>query len=115
MTDLIERLGERIRLMRITKGLSREKLSELSGINSNYIGQVERGEKNPTIETLHKLVAGLNSTLEELFRYIEPADKKDVLSEIVEQLSSRPISDQHIALQLLRTIFEWEEKKWGKT
>lgn len=114
MSDLTEKLGERIRLMRITKGLSREKLSELSGINSNYIGQVERGEKNPTIETLHKLVTGLNMSLEELFRYVEPMEKKDVLTEIVEQLSSRPIDDQQTALQLLRTVFEWEERKWGK-
>lgn len=111
MSDLKKKLGERIRILRVTKGLTREQLSERSEIHANYIGQVERGEKNLTIETLQKLGAGLNVTLEELIRFLDPMERKDILGEIIEQLSARPPEDQQVALQILRTVFEWEEKK----
>ncbi|MCD9024707.1 helix-turn-helix domain-containing protein [Cohnella silvisoli] len=115
MADITKKVGERIRLLRITKGFSREKLSELSDINANYIGQVERGEKNLTIETLQKLIRGMSVTLEELFRHLDPMEKKDVLGEIMEDLSARSPEDQAVVLQLLRTMFDWEEKKHGKS
>ncbi|XID91496.1 helix-turn-helix domain-containing protein [Paenibacillaceae bacterium WGS1546] len=115
MSDITKKVGERIRLLRVTKGLSREQLSELSDVNSNYIGQIERGEKNPTLETLQKLVNGLDLTLEGLFRYVDPVGQKDTLDELMEQLSARSSEDQLVALQLLRTVFDWEEKKHRKS
>lgn len=114
MSNIMKKIGERIRLLRITKGLSREHLSELTDVNSNYIGQLERGEKNPTIETIQKLAKGLNVTLEELFRYVDPMQHKDVLGEFFEKLSTRTAEDQQMALELLKGVFDWEERKHGK-
>lgn len=52
----IESIGENIRLVRIKRGLSQEQLALNAGVNTSYIGQIERGEKNPTIKTLEKLL-----------------------------------------------------------
>ncbi len=59
MSQISELLGERIKNLRKQKGMSQEKLSELANLHSTYIGQLERGEKNPSIETVFKICAGL--------------------------------------------------------
>ena len=52
MSDIAKILGQRIRNYRTSKGLSQEKLAELSGCHPTYIGQLERGEKNATVESV---------------------------------------------------------------
>ena len=48
-------IGKVIRKHRIKLDLSQEKFAELVGLSKNYIGDLERGEKEPTISTLHKI------------------------------------------------------------
>ena len=60
MSNISKVLGQRIRNYRILAGLSQEKLAELSGCHPTYIGQIERGEKNATIESIEKISLALN-------------------------------------------------------
>ncbi|MFD1903283.1 helix-turn-helix domain-containing protein [Paenibacillus rhizoplanae] len=106
-----KRIGERIRKIRKEMNLSQEQLAERSGLHTNYVGQVERGEKNLTLETLEKVVGGLHISLEELFRYIGPMEQKDALSQIIELLVERSSVDQEMVLRILISILEWEDKK----
>lgn len=53
-------IGNRIRYLRIQNNLSQEKFSELIGVHRTYIGMVERGERNITIQTLLKIAKGLD-------------------------------------------------------
>ena len=55
MSDIAKVIGQRIRNFRTTAGLSQEKLAELSGCHPTYIGQLERGEKNATLESIEKI------------------------------------------------------------
>ncbi len=109
--ELILKLGERIRFLRRERNLSQEQLGELSNLHTNYIGAIERGEKNISLESLVKVSKGLSVTLDELFRYLEPMDKPDDLQKIVDLLSNRSSEDQSLALTLLVEIFQWEHKK----
>lgn len=111
MSNLVKKVGERIRSIRKDRNLSQEELAERSEIHSNYIGQVERGEKNLTLETLEKIVSGLDISLEQLFRYLEPMERKDAFAEIIELLSERSVDDHKMALKILRTVFQWEQNK----
>lgn len=61
-------IGNRIRQLRVKKGLSQEKLAELSELNTSYIGQIERGEKNPSVDTVYRIASALDVDLPELFK-----------------------------------------------
>ncbi|MNI42120.1 HTH-type transcriptional regulator SinR [compost metagenome] len=112
MADLIHRLGDRIRQLRKDHNLSQEQLGELAGLHTNYIGQVERGEKNVTIESLEKIATGLQVSMEQLFRYIDPIKQEDELGQIYKLLSSRPNKDKVMVLKMIQNIFEWEAVKY---
>jgi transcriptional regulator with XRE-family HTH domain len=52
-------LGENIRSIRKKAHMSQEKLAEKADLHHNYIGEIERGEKAATIDTLLKIAKGL--------------------------------------------------------
>ena len=47
-----EKLGEAVRARRLELDVSQEKLAEMVEVHRNYVGKIERGEQNLTIETL---------------------------------------------------------------
>ncbi|EJL46601.1 helix-turn-helix domain-containing protein [Brevibacillus ruminantium] len=109
--QLAKRLGERIRTLRMDKGLSQEQLGERSGLHTNYVGQIERGEKNLTIESLSKIARSLGIPLEQLFHSVDPLGPETELGKIVMLLSERPVADHSLVLALMKTVFSWEEEK----
>ena len=64
--NINEKLGIKIRFLRIKMELSQEQFAELAGLSKNSIGIIERGQSKPTIETLEKIANALNIELKEL-------------------------------------------------
>ncbi len=61
-------IGKVIRKHRIKLDLSQEKFAELVGLSKNYIGDLERGEKEPTISTLNNIGTKLGKTASRLIK-----------------------------------------------
>jgi transcriptional regulator with XRE-family HTH domain len=59
-------VARNLRILRKQKGLSQEELAFQAGINRNYVGQIEREEKSPTVDTLEKLAMVLKVEPSEL-------------------------------------------------
>lgn len=106
----IKSMGERIRELRTAKELSQEKLGELAELNSNYIGQIERGEKSISVYTLKKLANGLSLSLEELFAKIDPANHTDALEDIISLIQERPIEEHVKILAFLRAGLDLKDE-----
>ena len=64
-------LGMRIRYLRKQKGMSQEDLALESGVNKNYLSDVERGSRNPTIVVVEKIATALGVSLSTLFKGIQ--------------------------------------------
>ncbi|MBT2289500.1 helix-turn-helix transcriptional regulator [Paenibacillus albidus] len=105
----VKKVGEKIRVLRVEQGLSQEKLGELAELNSNYIGQIERGEKSISVFTLKKIAEGLSLSLEQLFRIVDPADREDALGEMIELMVKRPVHEHAKALAVLKAALDWKE------
>lgn len=68
MRDEILRLfGERLRELRTERNLSQERLAELAGLDRNYIGQIERAERNVALVNIVRISTALGVEPGELF------------------------------------------------
>lgn len=66
--ELLQQLGDRIRDIRTKKNLTQYELADKCDINRNYIGMLERGERNPTFLTLLKIAKGCGVKIKDLVR-----------------------------------------------
>jgi len=64
------KLGERIRQIRLGKGISQEKFALSIEMDRTYYASVEKGKRNISIINIEKIAKGLEITLEELFKGI---------------------------------------------
>ena len=98
--DITKELGLRIRCYRKEKHLTQENLAEICGLHPTYIGQLERGEKNATIESIYRIARGLNIPFVKLFENMEymEQDHDNIPLSIYHTLLSVP-QDQQILIQ----------------
>jgi transcriptional regulator with XRE-family HTH domain len=58
-TDVRSTFGKQVRLLRLERGLSQERLAELADLHRNYVGGVERGERNIALLNIVALARAL--------------------------------------------------------
>lgn len=68
--DYRKLLGLRIRKLRDQRGWSQEEFAAICGINRSYMGRIERGELNVTLDSLEKVAKGLSVSVSALLRGI---------------------------------------------
>jgi len=64
-----KQFGDRVRDLRLAKGLSQEELAFRAGIHRTYLGGIERGERNPALKNISAIAEALHVTLSELFSF----------------------------------------------
>lgn len=65
--QLRHRLGTCVRALRLVQGWSQERLGEASGLSYKFLGEVERGVANPSIDTLQALASAFKVDVTDLF------------------------------------------------
>lgn len=110
MSEIAKTVGQRIRSYRIGKGLSQEQLAELSGCHATYVGQLERGEKNATLESIERIALALNISLSVLFEKLggEGGEENRIPLACYELLSAKSKTEQE---QLYRILHELDKYK----
>ena len=67
MDDLRKDVGERIRSLRKAGGITQEELGEKAGLNYKFIGELERGRVNVSLDSLQKIAEALGVKIGDLF------------------------------------------------
>lgn len=108
MSELSSEIGKRIRGYRTRLKLSQEELAEKCRLHPTYIGQLERGEKNATIESVSKVAEGLKIPLSTLFENIEQTafTEKTVAGEAYDLIQTLPTDSQEKILGIIKAILE---------
>jgi XRE family transcriptional regulator, regulator of sulfur utilization len=67
---IIKQFGWNVRELRLKRKWTQEQLAQHAGLTPNYIGFVERGERNITLKNAVKIAKGLNFPVHKLFEGI---------------------------------------------
>lgn len=103
MSRITIETGRRIRNYRTQQHMSQEVLAEKCGLHPTYIGQLERGEKNATLESIEKIAGGLSIPLSRLFENIgSENDGENIPLEAYRLLQERPETEQKKLIQILQ-------------
>lgn len=96
-------IGKNIKSIRLSKGLSRKQLSNLSGLSAGYIEEIENSKKNPTIDSLLKLSSVFKLTVSELIGETPKTYSKE-LSELIENTKQLSPSQIEAINNLLKEL-----------
>ncbi|MDR1321976.1 MAG: helix-turn-helix domain-containing protein [Gracilibacteraceae bacterium] len=103
-------IGERLRVYRNRAGLSQEKLAEKANLHNTYIGQLERGEKNATLESIEKVARALDLPFEILFANIIVSERKsEIAAECYNIIAVLSEKEQKILLNIIKTVIEFKQ------
>ncbi len=66
---ILDSFGQRVKELRINKNLTQEQFAERCGLHKNYIGMVERGERNPSLINIEIIAKGLKISISDLMKF----------------------------------------------
>ena len=118
MENVSNQLGVRIRQFRKKKGLTQEVLALNSGINVSFLGDVERGIKKPSIESLEKLLKALGVTFQDFFDFetvIKPFKDCMALEKLNLELQGRSEDEIGMIYNVIQQILVYNDNKQPKS
>lgn len=117
---LLKILGKRIKQLRKEQGLTQEELAEKAGVNASYIGTVERGVRNISLETLEKIIQGLDVPFAVMFQFHETKnvdswkDKAEVLEAINSLLYNRSLEENKLIFRVIKDVLDTTDNQRKK-
>ncbi len=99
-------LGRRVRRLREQRGFSQAELAQRSHISTQYLGEIERGRRDPSLSVASRLASSLDSSLD--FLAIGEADSP---AGIVSAWARIPAELRSVALRVLWALSENQERK----
>ncbi len=67
--DILHQFGNRVKVLRTQNKLTQEQFAQKTGLHKNYIGMIERGERNPSLINIEVIAKGLEISISELMKY----------------------------------------------
>lgn len=96
MSKLSKEIGQKIKLIRKSKKLTQEELGNLCGLSYKFIGEIERGAVNPSMDSIVLIAEALNVTMSDFFA----KDKESFF-----QLSHSELQTVKQSINILKRLF----------
>lgn len=104
MSQIDKNISQNLKRIRKSRNMSLDMLSEHTGVSKSMLGQIERGESNPTVSTIAKIVEGLRLSFEDLL-YKEESALQLVKNEECETFKEKEAS------YVVKTILPFDRKR----
>lgn len=104
---MLKVFGANIKNFRLMRNLTQEEVGELAGINPKYLGEIERGEKNPTAIVVYKLSHALKVSVSEILTVGNNLHANNKFIKEIERLcEGKGNKDIRKAIKILEILFE---------
>ena len=97
-------LGNRIKSLRVQKGLSQDKLGELAGLNAKYLGEVERGSSNISILNLSKLADVLGVPLVSLLSTGHERSRSELIQDLHKMIDATDDAKLKVIYRVIESV-----------
>ena len=67
--SVLIKFGQKVKELRTERNLTQQQLADISGLHKNYIGMVERGERNPSLINIEILAKSFEINISELMKF----------------------------------------------
>ena len=67
-SDILRQFGGQVRKLRIERNISQYTLGAICDLDRNYIGMIERGQRNPSLKSIEKIAIGLKVSIIDIFK-----------------------------------------------
>lgn len=104
MTQIDKNIAINLKRIRKARNMSLDMLAERTGVSKSMLGQIERGESNPTVTTIGKIVEGLKVPFEQLIY-----EKKETV--VVPSLAQAPIYKEKAGEYSIRILLPYEAER----
>jgi transcriptional regulator with XRE-family HTH domain len=105
-------LGQQVRILREEKDLTQAELAERAGIGAKYVGEIERGQTNPTMRLVWRLSGALGVEVFELFlfSFTDGEQNKKLLLQLTSLLKRHTSKELERVVQILNLLILEQEK-----
>jgi len=102
-----KQLGKKIKVLRENKGWRQEDVQDKTRFSSRYLGRIERGSVNPTLDTLLRLCEIFELELNELFRFVDTQKETSLQQEqLIVRINAILKAGDHERLRKLRVFID---------
>ena len=109
---LRKHLGQRIRQLRNARGWTQQELADRAELDYKYLGAIERGERNVTVDNIEKVAAGFDLEVHQLFLFSsagEALPDQRMTEAKIRDLLKHSGSDRKLLMwRVLRELATWE-------
>ena len=104
--NVLQQIGTRIRTYRKLARLTQEQLAERADLSPHFLGFVERGQANPSLDSLVRIASALGVQLDELFRFPkeETQEVRERLQEIHRLLKHRTPQEVRMVKHIIELL-----------
>ena len=103
-TEAALRLGNHIRSLRTGRKLSQADLAATADISAKYLGEIERGEGNISVELLTKIASGLGLQLKDIVDAEHERPLPEIVAEIIRLAPRLSEKDARMAYRMLKML-----------